>query len=930
MIHHLRVIPLLIIIFLLSTPNSYAQKTKKVNYKGQILDIRTKEALPGAVVSLPQYSIFATTDLDGFFLLRDVPVGKTTINIRYVGMLPITEELVVEDQHDKVKKYEMYEENFSLKEVTVVATNNKTGASTSSSISRSAIDHLQATSLGDILELLPGHLSSNPTLNSPSRATLRQIQSDALNSMGTSIVFNGAPISNNANLQIGNTAKEGSLNTGFASSAGSGLDLREISVDNIESVDVIRGIPSVEYGDMTSGVIIINPKAGVYPFQVKMKINPTLTQASIGKGFQLGKKGGNLSVDFDYAKSLSDERRPYQGFQRFTSNILYSKTIGENLFTTTGFGFYSDLDATKLDPSDAQYQRERRAENLGFKFNTNIVWNQTSDFFKFIKLNVSANYARQKGYNQEIKGNFGYMVTSAMQDGTITSNRKEDIFDSTGQQITNASKLDPTALTNILPYEFLTKMSTYGNPLNIFTKLSANFFKEIGSVKNRIVAGVDWKTDVNFGKGKVFDPLMPPSSGLRMRPYSDIPALNQLSAYVEDNITTEIANREFMLQLGVRADAIQPGRKENRTVISPRFNVSYEVIPKIMTLKGGWGITAKAPPLMFLYPDKAYFDYVNYDNLGATGVTDDQKLSIITTKVYDTVSQKLKIAKNTKSEIGADFRFGQTTLSVTGYNEILRNGYTFGRNSDTFHQFELVKYKTLNNRPGTYPELAVDKTSNVILSYNTPMNDKVNKNQGIEFDFSSGQIAAIRTQFVFNGAWMRSRSYSTAYSFYQKNPDSDGNYKDIGIYEAGDGTEYKRFSTNLRIIHNIPKISFLISLSIQTIWHDSQSYLGIENKTPIGYISAKDLSMHMLQPGDAINPDWQKQILENREIVDRYSPLWLFNLRLTKELKRFGGFAFFVNNLFMYTPLEESKRSPGTYKTRNPEQFFGAEVWLKF
>ncbi|WP_025074996.1 TonB-dependent receptor [Bacteroides faecichinchillae] len=457
-------------------------------------------------------------------------------------------------------------------------------------------------------------------------------------------------------------------------------------------------------------MIIINPKAGVYPFQVKMKINPTLTQASIGKGFQIGQKGGNLSVDFDYAKSLSDERRPYQGFQRFTSNILYSKTIGENLFTTTGFGFYSDLDATKLDPSDAQYQRERRAENLGFKFNTNIVWNQTSDFFKFIKLNVSVNYARQKGYNQEIKGNFGYMVTSAMQDGTITSNRKEDIFDSTGQQITNASKLDPTALTNILPYEFLTQMSTYGNPLNVFTKLSANFFKEISGVKNRIVAGIDWKTDVNFGKGKVFDPLMPPSSGLRMRPYSDIPALNQLSAYAEDNITTEIANREFMLQLGVRADAIQPGRKENRTVISPRFNVSYEVIPKIMTLKGGWGITAKAPPLMFLYPDKAYFDYVNYDNLGATGVMDDQKLSIITTKVYDTVSQKLKIAKNTKSEIGADFRFGQTSLSVTGYNEILKNGYTFGRNFDTFHQFELVKYKTLNNRPGTYPELAVDKT----------------------------------------------------------------------------------------------------------------------------------------------------------------------------------------------------------------------------
>ena len=95
------------------------------------------------------------------------------------------------------------------------------------------------------MELLPGQLASNPTLNSPGKASLRQVQTDALNSMGTSIVFNGAPVSNNANLQIGNTAKDGSLNTSFTSTAGSGTDMRQISVDNIESVDVIRGIPSV-------------------------------------------------------------------------------------------------------------------------------------------------------------------------------------------------------------------------------------------------------------------------------------------------------------------------------------------------------------------------------------------------------------------------------------------------------------------------------------------------------------------------------------------------------------------------------------------------------------------------------------------------------------------------------------------------------------
>ena len=136
-------------------------------------------------------------------------------------------------------------------------------------------------------------------------------------------------------------------------------------MDNVESVDVIRGIPSVEYGDLTSGVIIVNHKAGVYPFQIRTKINPTLTQASVSKGFGLGEKGGALSADFDYASSLADERRKYQQYRRITANLLYSKTFKETIRTTAGLGFYSDIDAQKLDPSDVKYQRKRSSEKHG-------------------------------------------------------------------------------------------------------------------------------------------------------------------------------------------------------------------------------------------------------------------------------------------------------------------------------------------------------------------------------------------------------------------------------------------------------------------------------------------------------------------------------------------------------------------------------------
>ncbi|MEG1839387.1 MAG: TonB-dependent receptor, partial [Bacteroidaceae bacterium] len=412
---------LLLLYFSVTATLTAQTKAKRIDFRGFVLEQATKMPIPGATINLPQYGVWAISDLDGLFTLKQVPVGTTSISIRVIGMISIEQKVEIGGRNSTPKFY-MNEENFALDEVIVTAKNNKVGASTASSISRSAIDHLQATSLTDIMELLPGQLASNPTLNSPGKASLRQVQTDALNSMGTSIVFNGAPVSNNANLQIGNTAKEGSLNTSFTSTAGSGTDMRQISVDNIESVDVIRGIPSVEYGDLTSGVIIINPKAGVYPVQLRLKINPTLTQASVGKGFGLGKKAGNISFDFDYAKSLSDERRPYQAFQRFTGNVLYSKVFGAKLNTTTGIGFYSDLDAQKLDPSDVRYQRVRSSKNTGLKFNTNIVWNSNYKFLKFIRMNLSANYEKQKGYNQEIRGNYGYMVTSAMQDGTITSN----------------------------------------------------------------------------------------------------------------------------------------------------------------------------------------------------------------------------------------------------------------------------------------------------------------------------------------------------------------------------------------------------------------------------------------------------------------------------------------------------------------------------
>ena len=84
-------------------------------------------------------------------------------------------------------------------------------------------------------------------------------------------------------------------------------------------------------------------------------------------------------------------------------------------------------------------------------------------------------------------------------------------------------------------------------------------------------------------------------------------------------------------------------------------------------------------------------------------------------------------------------------------------------------------------------------------------------------------------------------------------------------------------------------------------------------------------------PGEEYSDDIQKQILDNRLIKESYPPLWLCNLRVTKEIGDFMGFTFFLNNVFNNNPLEESRRNPGTYTaSRNPDQFFGIEAWFKF
>ncbi|MGA9120392.1 MAG: carboxypeptidase-like regulatory domain-containing protein, partial [Bacteroidota bacterium] len=63
--------------------------------RGKVVDKDSKDALPGAVVQVVNTGIGAATGLDGRFVLLNVPIGKQTIGVSYVGYRKITVEVDV-------------------------------------------------------------------------------------------------------------------------------------------------------------------------------------------------------------------------------------------------------------------------------------------------------------------------------------------------------------------------------------------------------------------------------------------------------------------------------------------------------------------------------------------------------------------------------------------------------------------------------------------------------------------------------------------------------------------------------------------------------------------------------------------------------------------------------------------------------------------
>lgn len=932
---------------LLFCGSAWAQRQGLVTIKGTITEQvsdGTSAPIPYATVQIPSAGMSAVANERGEYVIKGIAPATYEFIVASLGYETLNLKVNVTAAKE-VYDFKLRLADFRLDDITVTAEASKAGAATASKINRTAIEHIQASSLADVMVLLPGADITSSTFK-PDLQGVKTLSVRGGNAMGTAIIMDGAPVSNAANMQTMSAAIGGAAPGSGGQSPTSGIDLRTITTDNVESVEVIQGIASVEYGNASAGTVIVNAKSGVEPLSIKFNTNPNVYAIGATHGFSLGEGNGFINYGVDYARSVADPREGYDKYHRSTGRVAYSNTFfGGKFYTNTSLNYLWTKEKAEPNPEDESDWEYRNRRDKGIRITHNGEIKINAGWFKNIKYTASFNYTNRWSYYKDQGTNADVAYSYSKIDGSVLSSRPGTlIYDDAGKVLTWFGPNDELANDKswITPASYTYEYNVYGKELNTFAKMLLNFSGNIGKSSHHIILGADFYNDGNKGKGKVFDYDNPPYRSVsyrfatqRERPYKEIPFMNKLGVYAQEDFRVPVwAGGEFKVVAGVRWDKVW----SVSDAFSPRINASLDIIPGVFSIRGGYGVSVTAPSMAYVYPDNAYFDMVNFNNSLQTTVPDAQKFQLITTHVYDIKNHDLELAKQKKAEVGFDLKIKKVKLSVTAYKDKSNNGYTFSRGLNDYQWVNWLQYKA-GPYPGdgsSLPNLILDKNGKVFLEYTRPGNNRAYEQKGIEFVLDFGRINAIRTSFLVNGEFYDYKSWSNGWVWYNKNGSEEAN---MGIYSSKDASGIGRdqnLITNFIITHNIPKIGFVVSLTANVNWRQKSWYTYAACDTiPVKYLSIEDGQVHDFDAAWAnpSNPDYAKwlPILRNEEngaiahnrkqIEPAYNPVLCINVNVTKQFKNFDV-SFFANNMFRSTPLQSLVKRPGDKVRRNSDVFF--------
>lgn len=900
-----RVFSLLSILMLFGV-SAYGRDSGTYTIKAVILD-KTGEPLSGATMQLVQSGLWGISGKDGEVEIRNVPRLPVAYKVSMLGYKDVEGEICL-DGKDNVRIL-MEEESLSMREVVVVAQAGQGGEFTTSIIGRQALDHLQATSLKDILQLLPGGVSmKNPSLTSPGQFKVRTLASDDNATFGAAIIINGMPVSTNANMNTG-------LGLSSISSGNSGADLRSIATDDIESVEIIRGVASAEYGDVSSGVMIVNKRIGVSDLNMKARIMPGIMQLHAAKGFDI-KSAGSLNISADYARGTSDPRFLTDKYNRGLLSLAHRKTLLDKTWTLTtniDLSYTGEWKGADPDEPEAMKKFFSSRDAFSLRLSHNGMLKLDKALARTLKYDVALSLSSDRIFNDRLV---------SVGSGAILDATKDGMYEGTPY-----------------PSSYETLSGTKSNPVMYWAKFSDLFYLNVGNMSNRFNVGTEWKIEGNRGIGQYDKTLKFKAFAQdRIRRFCDIPYMNQISAYVEDNVVLTFGERRYPNitgQVGVRWTVVQPWRNERMMALSPRLNIAVNPV-RYLSLRLGYGISEKVPSLQDLYPSPDYYDFYNMS------VSDGQKsYYLYSTRVFDNKPVSIKTMRGTKYELGFDVRLDNgMSFSVVGYHEKVSRG--FGPDNSEWKTLVFDVWNaadvTFTGQKPIYDQPNPSRRDTVLYNLIRPGNPKSRRNRGIEFDFNFGKINATNTSFYLSGAWSETRSSSSNLGY--KLPVGEArNYGPVYVVYPESSysfSENRRFSATLRVVQHIPAIRFIVSASAQCILYEYDHEVSSGTR-PLGYIYGSEYIKFTEDQLDDIEFNFHGYMLKDQIFDTRISnvpvtwpAIWCLDMRVTKEIGDKAGFSFYANNVLFSQPWQSNSVSVSKVERNGGLFSYGLEIFLNF
>lgn len=913
-----RCLTLLLLSFFCAAVNAMADAgTRRLS--GHIYDAVSKEGIPFATVYLTETGQGAMADVEGNFSITASFTGSTGLRVSSLGYA--TRMLTWSEDDSTRLDIAMSPQSIALEGVTVTAKyNDKVGSD--ATIDREALEYIQPTSIQDVFQLIPGGTVGSNNMQNRQLVSSRQVGADEATSFGMGITIDGVPMHNDGQrVQMTGFTGQGSVDREGNISVNSGVDLRTISTDHIESITIGRGIASAKEGNISSGNIRVTQKQGQSPLRARVKFDPLNKLFYVGKGLLLPGRAGTLYLGADIVRSSASIEDSRGAYNRITAQANWNNQVwwsGKKIDIGTHLGYITSFNNNKSDDVieanredySTRYQRVTFSAKLNAEFNQPAI-----DNLEFI---VSGDFTSDVlKYNKRVVNRTVTPVQLSTEEGEHEG--------------------------KYLPVEYHTFYEIDNKPLNIFSQLTASKFGIFSdNLRYSALLGTSLSYVKNLGMGSVVNPELPPypsSDFIRPRPNKDIPAVANHAGYAELRLFWKYYSHRINTQFGLR-ETMMLNLPDNyalkgRMLWEPRLQMSYtydfvgggdEGGMGSVTLRGGYGVENKLPSADFLYPDRVYHDFVA---LNAYFTDPARRLLITNTKIEDPTNPSIRENKNRKMELGLDFNYDNYVLSLTLFREKMDGGLTY------FTQYTPVNYTyyyelkhPVDGKPSREDFYSRQRYS--FMQMNVPMNSSEVTKKGVEYRLHIPPLKALRTEVEINGAY-----YRTVYTsgipvmYYPSVMINDEPYPYVGLYDGYEKTYAEKFNTNFWFNTHLPSLKLIFTSFIQIIWIE-KSRLGTDvDAYPSHYMDTSG-NINELSPG-MIAADTSFTPLQRNFSSARYNELSLpvslrMNIKLTKEFSRKVSLSFFADNILQIS----SKYKDNYLQTRRnwSKPYFGAELTI--